>query len=97
MYLTDADLLSFLQRAAQNLKTKNDKQGLIFVKENVHETKVLVDRVDNSIMRTEAHFEHLFREAGLVVVSKKQQENLPDELHNVSCFVLAAATAAMSE
>ena len=61
------------------------------MKENVHETRVIVDREDNSIMRTEAHFEHLFREAGLVVVSKQQQEHLPDELHSVSCFVLAAA------
>ena len=96
MYLTDADLLSFLQRASQNLKSKKDRQGLIFVKENVHESRVLVDREDNSIMRTEAHFEHLFREAGLIVVGKQQQENLPDELHNVSCFVLAAA-ATMSD
>ena len=70
MYLTDADLLSFLQRAGSGLKTTAKGTGLLFVKENVHEERIVVDREDNSLMRTEKHFEHLFSEAGFLVLSK---------------------------
>jgi protein N-terminal methyltransferase len=77
MYLTDSDLLEFLVRSRDNLETSDEvnekgikKSGLLFVKENVNSEKFLVDREDNSIMRTNSHFEALFEEAGLQVLKQ---------------------------
>lgn len=63
MYLTDADLLDFLIRSRDNLEVSEEvmdsgarKSGLLFVKENVNSDRFLVDREDNSIMRTDKHF-----------------------------------------
>ena len=67
MYLTDADLLEFLVKTKDNLTESvevNDdlsrKCGYLFVKENVNIKKFIIDREDNSIMRTVQHFEALF-------------------------------------
>jgi hypothetical protein len=75
MYLTDSDLLDFLLRTKENLEVSEEvnasgvkKSGLLFVKENVNGDKFLVDRVDNSIMRTNSHFEALFEDAGYQVL-----------------------------
>jgi hypothetical protein len=71
MYLTDSDLLDFLVRTRENLEISDEvnaqgvkKSGLLFVKENVNTDKFLVDRSDNSIMRTNSHFEAIFEDAG---------------------------------
>jgi len=71
MYLTDSDLLEFLVRTRENLEVSEEltskgtkKSGLLFVKENVNTDKFLVDRSDNSIMRTNSHFEAIFEDAG---------------------------------
>ena len=75
MYLTDSDLLDVLVRTKENLEVSEEvnasgvkKSGLLFVKENVNGDKFLVDRVDNSIMRTNSHFEALFEDAGYQVL-----------------------------
>ena len=75
MYLTDSDLLDFLVRTKENLEVSEEvnasgvkKSGLLFVKENVNGDKFLVDRVDNSIMRTNSHFEALLEDAGYQVL-----------------------------
>ena len=67
MYLTDSDLHSFLVRSRENLEVSDEitddgvkKSGLMFVKENINDEKFLVDRTDNSIMRTNGHFEAMF-------------------------------------
>ena len=66
MYLTDADLHDFLVRSRDNLEDEiQSKRGLMFVKENVNDEKFLIDRTDNSIMRTTKHFEAMFESAGL--------------------------------
>lgn len=60
LYLTDKDLLSFFERARENLTVSEEldlitgtpKTGLIFVKENISPDRFLVDKDDNSIMRT---------------------------------------------
>ena len=88
MYLTDEDLLSFLERTRKNLEQKGSKTGLLFVKENVHEGTFLLDKDDNSIMRTTDHFKALFQEAGFKILDQFYQENMPDDIHSVSCFVL---------
>ena len=80
MYLTDADLVSFLKKANSHLKRTmvpsplgGFKQGLLFVKENVHTDNFLVDREDNSIMRTQQHFEAIFEDAGFRVLRQFNQ------------------------
>ena len=67
MYLTDADLLEFCIKTRQNLTTTSElsenglpKSGFLFVKENVHKGKFIIDREDNSIMRTVKHFDAIF-------------------------------------
>jgi protein N-terminal methyltransferase len=69
MYLTDNDLLAFLRRTGDNLEPAVlNKSGLLFVKENVHDHTFLLDKDDNSIMRTTKHFEALFEDAGFKVL-----------------------------
>lgn len=68
MYLTDEDLLEFLMKTKKALKQEGGKSGLLFVKENVHEGTFLLDKEDNSIMRTTEHFEALFVDAGFEVL-----------------------------
>jgi hypothetical protein len=75
MYLTDSDLFDFLVRTRDNLELSDEvnaqgvkKSGLLFVKENVNTEKFLVDRSDNSIMRTNSHFEAIFEDAGYQIL-----------------------------
>ena len=56
-------MLEFLVRSRDALEVSDEvtengvqKSGLMFVKENVNDGKFLVDREDNSIMRTDKHF-----------------------------------------
>ena len=71
MYLTDKDLHEFLVRTREALEVSEEvnvkgikKSGLLFVKENVNDEKFLVDKSDNSIMRTNRQFEVMFEDAG---------------------------------
>ena len=88
MYLTDEDLLKFLHKTRRNLRKVDQKSGLLFVKENVHEDGFLLDKDDCSIMRTTEHFIVLFEQAGFDVLKSFKQEGMPDDIHSVSCFVL---------
>ena len=62
-YLTDNDIAEFLTRANREGLTKgeNGKTGLIFVKENVHAGTFLLDKSDNSVMRTHEQFQAIFQ------------------------------------
>lgn len=67
MYLTDADLVEFCIKTRDNLTTADElsesgqrKCGYLFVKENVNTGKFIIDRTDNSIMRTVKHFDAIF-------------------------------------
>ena len=65
-YLTDDDILSFLRKTKESGLSKSDdgkKQGLVFVKENVHGGSFLLDKSDNSVMRTNEQFLALFEDA----------------------------------
>ena len=44
------------------------KPGLVFVKENVAGNKFIVDKDDNSIMRTEKQFSAIFQDAGYTIL-----------------------------
>jgi len=76
MCLTDSDLHNFLVSSRENLEVSDEvtsqgvrKCGLMFVKENINDEKFLVDRTDNSIMRTNGHFEAMFEDAGFQILT----------------------------
>ena len=79
-YLTDDDCFKFLAKARDSLEvcTENpNKQGLLFVKENVAADEFIVDKDDNSIMRTEKHFSAMFEEAGYTILTQFFQKGFP--------------------
>ena len=61
-YLTDNDIAEFLVKTKNNGLTSDaeGKTGLIFVKENVHAGTFLLDKSDNSVMRTNDQFMAIF-------------------------------------
>ena len=91
-YLTDADLLEYMTKTREHGLTKSEdgsKSGLIFVKENISGgSTFLLDKSDNSVMRTSAQFRTIFENAGYQVLQDKTQRGMPDELHRIKCFVL---------
>jgi len=91
-YLTDNDLLTFLNKTKESGLTRSEdgkKAGLIFVKENVSGgPKFIVDKSDNSVMRTSEQFKAIFEDAGFQVLQDKTQRGMPDELHHIKCYVL---------
>eukprot|EP00922_Rhytidocystis_sp_ex-Travisia-forbesii_P064372 GHVS01095667.1.p1 GENE.GHVS01095667.1~~GHVS01095667.1.p1 ORF type:complete len:161 (-),score=27.97 GHVS01095667.1:120-602(-) len=85
LYLTDTDLISLLRRCAKGL-TPN---GIICVKENVKLDGVfLVDKSDNSIMRTDEHYRSLFRSAELQLLLDRKQQHFPKSLLPVYMYAL---------
>ncbi len=65
------------------------KTGLIFIKENVHGNGTfLLDKSDNSVMRTNDHFMAIFQDLGFTVMQERVQRGMPDELHHIRCYVL---------
>ena len=91
MYLTDADVISFLQRCKQHL----NKNGYIFIKDNISSSNIRQKKEkatfysqDCGICRVFSHYLDLFKKAHLKVIEIKKQENWPDELLPVYTFVL---------
>ena len=85
-YLTDEDMLKFLQKSIDNLTDK--ATGMIFVKENVHDTGFYVDKSDNSVVRSNKLFEELFEQMGLTVVRHIYQPGFPEDLFKISLYAL---------
>jgi len=86
LYLTDEDLVSFLQRCKKGLRGPN---GMIFVKENVIiEGQWTVDRDDNSISRTDGMYKEIFKKAGLVLQEERRQAAWPKDLVPVKMYAL---------
>ena len=52
-YLTDDDLLKFMIKAKDNLEEVDGRKGIIYVKENIQPNIQLIDKQDNSVMRTD--------------------------------------------
>ena len=57
-YLTDSDLSQFLVKTRESSlnRTSDGKTGLVFVKENVAGASFILDKSDNSVMRTDKQF-----------------------------------------
>ena len=89
-YLTDSDLSEFLAKTKRDglNRTEDGKTGLIFVKENVAGGEFILDKSDNSVMRTNKQFETIFQASGYTIMKQFIQKGMPKELHHISCFVL---------
>ena len=90
-YLTDQDLLDFLLKCKENLN--DPAHSMIFVKENVSSGGFNVDKDDNSVMRSDAHFEEIFELAGLEVLKHTYQKGFPKELYKISIYALKVKKA----
>ncbi len=93
--MTDEDLLEYLINTRNNLEESSEigpdgkrKSGLIFVKENVCRDRFLIDKQDNSVMRTQEQFDALFEDAGLETLTQFYQKGFPEELYPIACYVL---------
>ena len=88
--MTDSDLAEWLVRAREDglNRTEDGKTGLIFVKENVAGSSFILDKSDNSVMRTDKQFHAIFEDAGYTITKQFLQRGMPNELHHISCFVL---------
>ncbi|KAL4439667.1 hypothetical protein ABPG75_002668 [Micractinium tetrahymenae] len=93
LYLTDVDLIAFLQRSAAALKAG----GMLFIKENVTDKGFIVDRSDASVTRNANHLSHqyyvqLFERAGLRMTHTALQKDFPKGLFKVRMYALKSAS-----
>jgi protein N-terminal methyltransferase len=83
-YLTDLDVVTFLQRCAENLI---DDGGIIIIKENTcvgdEDDDFVLDSEDSSVTRCVSYLLTLAQCAGLKLVHQKSQDNFPDEIYAV--------------
>ncbi|KAI9599009.1 alpha-N-methyltransferase NTM1 [Syncephalis fuscata] len=88
-YLTDGDLVLFLQRCMVGLKPN----GIIGIKENCAVSEYVVDSEDSSVTRSDAVFRSIFKRAGLEIIKETVQSNFPGDLFTVKMYALAPATS----
>eukprot|EP00347_Sterkiella_histriomuscorum_P022135 403331558 len=84
-YLTDEDLIIFLKKCSENMI---DSNSLLVAKENVHDEGFYVDKEDNSVVRSDKIYQEIFEEAGFMVVKQQYQPGFPEDLFNISIYVL---------
>jgi protein N-terminal methyltransferase len=87
IYASDGELVAFLRQAAAALKPG----GRIGLKDNMLTRAVgrpVYDEQDHSVCRTCGHLEGLFRQAGLRVLAKEQQADMPRHLFPVWMYML---------
>jgi protein N-terminal methyltransferase len=86
LYLTDSDLIAFLQRCKQALTA----EGIIIVKENCTlQGGFVFDKCDTSITRSLNHLKLIFQASGLTILKEELQRNFPRELLPVKMFALS--------
>lgn len=86
--LTDAQLISYLQRCASAL---HKPHGWIVVKENMSSSPVgedVFDDTDSSVTRSDASFRKIFEKAGLSLKLTEVQRGFPRELFPVRSYAL---------
>jgi galactose mutarotase-like enzyme len=85
IYLTDADLVSFLKRCSKSLVTG----GVIVLKENACvDEDFVVDVEDASLTRSLPYWRHLIFQAGLRVINESWQDNFPNDIFPVQMLAL---------
>lgn len=92
IYASDQELVSFLKEAKAALRPGT---GMIGLKDNIlrattkgRKTQVSFDEEDHSVCRSEEHLEGLFKEAGLTIVDKQEQDGFPEGLFPVYMYML---------
>ncbi|XP_026753725.2 N-terminal Xaa-Pro-Lys N-methyltransferase 1-A [Galleria mellonella] len=84
-YLTDKDLISFLQ-LCRNALSEN---GVIVIKENVTSSgKLEKDETDSSVTRSLKQFLKIFKTANLRRIKQCKQTNFPNGIYPVYMFAL---------
>lgn len=86
LYLTDKDLVEFLERCAKALAPG----GVVVVKENVvtKDDGFLIDTEDMSIARTDSGMRKVFQLAGLELILQKEQPDYPKNLIPLKMYCL---------
>lgn len=89
IYASDEELVEFLLQAQKALKPG----GMIGLKDNIlmgtkKDTAAEYDEQDHSVCRATGHLERLFDEAGLRLVTRKQQDRMPAHLYPVYMYML---------
>jgi protein N-terminal methyltransferase len=85
LYLTDDDLVEYLQRCKAALRS----HGVICCKENVVIDGVHVfDYDDNSVTRTDQQYKDIFARAGLQVARERRQTDWPSDMFPVMTYAL---------
>ena len=90
MYLTDDDLIASLKESAEHLTThpETGHSGLIFVKENVTIIDFVVNKDDNSVIRSIIYFNKIFEAAGLEIIHSSYQPGWPKDINEIVLWVL---------
>ena len=78
--------MKFLVTSRENLV--DQKNGMVFIKENVHDSGFYVDKDDNSVIRSDKLFQELFEQAGFTVVKHIYQPGFPKDLFRISLYAL---------
>ncbi|MES1915068.1 MAG: hypothetical protein MHM6MM_007066 [Cercozoa sp. M6MM] len=94
-HLIDEDFVRLLERARDAL-TEN---GTVLVKDNhtrlgEHLPAFIVDLRDHSVTRSKAHYERLFTQANLQIVSQTPELGMPCHFFPVTAWILAPAKTA---
>lgn len=95
-HLTDAQLVTYLERCKEGLRSQMDDEGQvrnswIVVKENMSTNiwnKDIYDDEDSSVTRSDEKFRELFGRAGLKIVATELQKGMPKELYPVRMYAL---------
>merc|ERR1711964_810079 len=83
LYLPDERLVQYLERCRHALR----EGGVLVAKENVA-AKHEFDDEDNSVTRTDAQYNRLFKEAGFRVVAEASQDDWPEDLYALKMYAL---------
>eukprot|EP00188_Purpureofilum_apyrenoidigerum_P000379 Plantae.Rhodophyta-Purpureofilum_apyrenoidigerum.ctg11628.p1 GENE.Plantae.Rhodophyta-Purpureofilum_apyrenoidigerum.ctg11628~~Plantae.Rhodophyta-Purpureofilum_apyrenoidigerum.ctg11628.p1 ORF type:complete len:244 (+),score=39.30 Plantae.Rhodophyta-Purpureofilum_apyrenoidigerum.ctg11628:46-732(+) len=84
IYLTDADLISFIRACAEAVAPN----GYVCIKDNVCSKGFVVDKSDSSVTRSERYLQGLLDEAGVAIVKICDQHEFPKELFPVKMYAL---------
>ncbi|KAH8116916.1 methyltransferase domain-containing protein [Phellopilus nigrolimitatus] len=97
-HLSDEDLVTFLKRARESLRSKSkstgNMEGLIVVKENIcpevtlGEPRTVFDAKDSCLTRSDLAWKDIFASASLKILKEDVQPGFPEGLYSVKMYAL---------